>query len=167
MTDKLTAADLAGAVGSRKARELLGLNTTSLYAPARTRRKGRLTFVVPGRPIGAPRQTQRDKWKQRPCVVAYRDWKDFARQCAGELPPADQVLALSWTAYFIPPESWSKKKRAAAIGTLHRSKPDRDNIDKAVLDALFAQDAAIAAGMICKRWDWVERLDVTIEIRET
>ena len=39
---------------------------------------------------------------------------------------------------------------------LHRSKPDRDNIDKAVLDVLFAGstggDSGIARGTVEKRW---------------
>lgn len=36
---------------------------------------------------------------------------------------------------------------------LHRAKPDRDNIDKALLDALFNDDSGIASGLIEKRWD--------------
>ena len=50
-----------------------------------------------------------------------------------------------------------------AIGNLHRLAPDRDNIDKALLDALFPQDKAIAMGHIEKRWDWEPRMEVTIE----
>ena len=34
------------------------------------------------------------------------------------------------------PKSWSKKRRAAAVGMPHTSKPDADNVAKAVLDAL-------------------------------
>jgi len=125
-----------------------------------------IEFTIPGDPIGAPRMTQRDKWKQRPCVMKYRAWKDKAREVAGELPPADQIERVSWVAVFTPPASWSKKRRAAVIGTLHRNKPDRDNIDKALLDALFPEDQAIAAGTIEKRWGIAEGLTVTIETQE-
>jgi Holliday junction resolvase RusA-like endonuclease len=38
-------------------------------------------------------------------------------------------------------------------GTLHRQKPDRDNIDKGILDALFKSDCGVAGGTIVKRWD--------------
>jgi Holliday junction resolvase RusA-like endonuclease len=37
---------------------------------------------------------------------------------------------------FTIPKSWSKKKRLAAAGRPHTSKPDADNVAKAVLDAL-------------------------------
>lgn len=123
----------------------------------------KLTFTVFGDPIAAPRMTQRDAWAQRPCVMRYRAWKDRARQAAGDLPPAEQITSLSWVAYFCPPVSWSKKKRAAVIGQLHRAKPDRDNLDKAVLDALFKADQAIASGSIEKRWGEIERMEIEIE----
>ena len=43
--------------------------------------------------------------------------------------------------------------QAEMAGALHRAKPDRDNIDKAILDALFTDDSGIAAGHLEKRWD--------------
>ena len=39
--------------------------------------------VVRGEPIGKPRMTKRDKWKQRECVLRYRAWADAARAAAG------------------------------------------------------------------------------------
>jgi Holliday junction resolvase RusA-like endonuclease len=126
----------------------------------------RIEFTIPGDPIGAPRMTQRDRWKRRPVVLKYFAWRDKARAAAGPMPPAEQVESLSWVAYFSPPVSWSKKKQAAAIGTLHRAKPDRDNIDKAILDSLFGEDQAIAKGTIEKRWGIAERLEITIEVAE-
>lgn len=116
-------------------------------------------FVVP---MGAPRMTKRDKWKRRPIVIRYRKFKDAIRAAAGIIPPPEIILSLSWTAFFSPPASWSVKKRIAALGQLHRSKPDRDNIDKGILDALFEQDSGIASGQIEKRWGEPSRLEVTI-----
>lgn len=123
-----------------------------------------LLIIIPGPPLGKPRQTQRDKWKKRPAVQKYRAWADLARLCAGVLPPPAIIARLDWKAYFAPPPSWSKKAAAAAIGQLHRQKPDRDNIDKAVLDALFPEDSGIAAGTIAKFWDDVPRLEITITV---
>jgi Holliday junction resolvase RusA-like endonuclease len=120
------------------------------------------TITIPGPPMGKPRMTQRDKWKQRDCVMRYRSWADVARFEAGSVPPAEQVERLDWVAYFEPPPSWSKAKKAEAIGQLHRSKPDRDNIDKAVLDALFKSDSGIAVGTLEKRWGVPARLEITI-----
>jgi len=108
--------------------------------------------------------TQRDKWAKRPEVVRYRDWCDLVRATAGkDVPDASLVRELNWTAYFEPPQSWSMKTRAAVIGTCHRQKPDRDNIDKAILDCLWPEgDSAIAAGTIRKVWDWNARLEIEI-----
>ena len=123
-------------------------------------------FIIEAEPMGAPRMTQSDKWKKRPCVMRYRDWKDKARAAAGELPPVETIQSVSWLAVFSTPKSWSKKKKAAAIDQLHRSKPDRDNIDKALLDALFPEDSGIAAGTLEKRWGIAERLEVEIVYTE-
>lgn len=122
-----------------------------------------ITFTIPGEPVGAPRMTQRDRWQKRPCVIRYRAWKDSARQAAnGMIPPVASIESLSWVAWFVPPASWSNKKKAAALGQLHRSRPDRDNIDKAVLDALFPEDSGIASGRIEKRWGNESRVEVEI-----
>lgn len=128
-----------------------------------------LSFVVPGPPIGKPRMTQQDKWKvgskARPCVAKYRNWADLCRLSfreVGGMPESAIVMDLSWVAMFVPPRTWSKKKKLAAIGTIHRSKPDRDNIDKAVLDSLFKDDSGIGGGTIEKYWDATARLEITI-----
>jgi Holliday junction resolvase RusA-like endonuclease len=119
-------------------------------------------FTIPGTPIGKPRQTRSDKWKKRPCVLRYREWADLARECAGRLPVAESVIDLSWTAHFEPPKSWSEAKRAAAWGELHRQSPDRDNIDKAILDALYQEDKAIAMGTLKKVWGFPPRVEVNV-----
>lgn len=113
---------------------------------------GTIEFTVHHKPMGAPRMTRRDKWLQRPCVMAYREFKDAINRDCPPIPHPHRILSLSWIAFFVPPPSWSAKRRAAALGGLHRSKPDRDNIDKAILDALFAEDSAIALGTIEKRY---------------
>ncbi|NQT40251.1 MAG: RusA family crossover junction endodeoxyribonuclease [Planctomycetes bacterium] len=124
---------------------------------------GGLEFIVFGAPIGKPRMTQRDKWKKRKCVLQYREWCDRVRRLVdGHVPSPELVEDLNWTAYFEPPISWPKKRRVAAMGQRHRKVPDRDNIDKAVLDCLFKNDSAIATGRIEKWWDWRARLEVQI-----
>ena len=122
-----------------------------------------MKIVVPGTPIGKPRMTRQDKWKKRPCAMRYRLWCDYVRSVVTQLPPADTVKSLRWTAYFEPPPSWPKQKRIDAIGTFHRARPDRDNIDKAVLDCLYPHgDSGIAHGALTKRWDWKSRLEIKI-----
>ena len=41
-----------------------------------TERPPDLTITVPGVPVPAPRQTQRDRWRVRPAVARYREYRD-------------------------------------------------------------------------------------------
>jgi len=127
-----------------------------LYLP------GRISIVVPGRPLGKPRMTQRDKWKQRPSVVAYRAWCDLIRDIAGDVPPASETKAVLLTAVFEPPASWSKKKRLSMLGEAHRHKPDADNVAKGVIDALWKDDSGIASLSIIKSWGEQDKLVIEI-----
>lgn len=90
-------------------------------------------------PIGKPRMTRSDKWKQRPAVMRYRFFCDDVRLHDIRLPEAGAHVT-----FVIPmPQSWSKKKRALMNGKPHKAKPDIDNLEKALLDALFDNDAHI------------------------
>lgn len=109
-------------------------------------------FTIPGIPLGKPRMTKRDVWKKRKCVVKFRAWADKARAHAPMNLTADP-LTVSWTAWLPMPESWSRKKRNAMRGQPHRQKPDRDNIDKGLLDALWKNDCGVAGGQLWKHWD--------------
>jgi Holliday junction resolvase RusA-like endonuclease len=124
---------------------------------------GRIVIEIPGDPIGAPRMTRRDKWAKRPVVVRFMAWRNALENVRRVLPNANRITSFSWTAYFAPPATWSAKKRAEHLGKLHRSKPDRDNIDKALLDGLFAEDKGIAHGTIRKVWDATPRIEIEIQ----
>jgi Holliday junction resolvase RusA-like endonuclease len=98
--------------------------------------------------------TRQDKWKNppRPAVARYWAFKDEVnRQEKGVIPK--DTNNLSWIAYIPIPKSWTKAKKIAMAGVLHRQTPDRDNIDKAILDALFKEDSGVATGTLTKRWD--------------
>lgn len=113
---------------------------------------GSQKLVIPIKPMGKPRMTRRDKWAKRPAVVAYREYADNIRSaCAGKIPK--DAFSVSWTAYLPMPDSWSQKKKVSMAGKPHRSKPDRDNIDKGILDALFENDSGISFGVLKKFWD--------------
>lgn len=59
-------------------------------------------------------------------------------------------LSMECDFIFEPPKSWSKKKRAAAMGTWKATRPDRDNCEKLVADALndiaYVDDGQIVTG---------------------
>lgn len=117
-------------------------------------------FVIP---IGKPRMTQRDKWAKRDCVLRYHDFADKLREYFKSID-LSHIHSLSWTAYFPMPDSWSKKKKRNMRGQPHWSKPDRDNMDKAILDALFKNDSGISIGILSKRWDDGDGARIDIEI---
>ena len=106
---------------------------------------------IPVVPMGKPRMTRRDKWAKRPCVLRYYEFKDRIREFTETFPR--DAIRIDWVAYLPIPKSWSKKKKEETMGGLHRSKPDRDNIDKAILDAILKDDSLVAQGTLEKRWD--------------
>lgn len=120
-----------------------------------------------GEPMGKPRMTQRDKWQKRACVVRYREWADALRVAANiqekvTVPYATSVVV---EAYFSIPPSWPATRREMAPGTPHTVKPDGDNVLKAVLDALVANDQAVFRQTIGKYWDdgFGPRVEISFE----
>lgn len=99
-------------------------------------------------PTGKHRMTRADKWKQRPAVLRYRAFCDEARLLKLALPEAGAHVT-----FMLPvPQSWSKKRREQMNGQPHKSKPDSDNMLKALMDALYTDDAHIWDCRITKLW---------------
>ncbi|MGM8949042.1 RusA family crossover junction endodeoxyribonuclease [Enterobacter asburiae] len=99
-------------------------------------------------PIGKPRMTRADKWKTRPAVMHYRAFCDEARLRKIYLPESGAHIT-----FVMPmPPSWSKKRREQFNGKPHQSKPDCDNMLKALMDALFDDDARVWDCRITKLW---------------
>lgn len=108
-----------------------------------------LFIVVPGIiPMGAARYRTKG-------FLKYMQWKKqfgliFSQAVDGEIP---QVPIRSDMAFYFPmPPSWTVKEHDNMNGKPHRQSPDGDNCLKAVLDAIFAQDAAVSDSFIMKRW---------------
>lgn len=109
--------------------------------------------ILPVKPNTSPRMTQRDKWQNPPrkCVAQYRAYKAAlgAAWPAGVLFPTDVVIVR----FCIPmPDSWSKKKKEEMNGQRHESKPDIDNLLKALFDAILIEDKTISGVFAEKRW---------------
>lgn len=105
-------------------------------------------MIYPIVPMGKPRMTRADKWKKRPEVMRYRAFCDEVRIRGVVLPVAGAHVT-----FILPmPASWSKKKRAEMNGKPHQVKPDKDNLEKALLDALFENDAHIWDLRVTKLW---------------
>lgn len=104
------------------------------------------------RPPGLKRLMRLEKYNQYKIdLLAEAKSKRFA------LPPVGASIT-----FFIPvPPSWSKKKKKMHHGRFHQSKPDIDNLQKALLDSLMKEDKEIAHLEVSKRWvdfdiGWIE-----------
>ena len=103
--------------------------------------------------VAKPRQTRSDKWKKRPCVMRYRAFADELRAAGVELPDQYHITI------FLPmPKSWSKKRRLEMDCQPHRQKPDKDNLEKAILDSLYGDDSHVWDGRVTKRWGQTGRM---------
>lgn len=99
-------------------------------------------------PVPKPRMTQRDKWKKRPNVTRYRAYCDEVRLRGIKLPDCGYHVV-----FVLPmPKSWSKKKRDKMDGQPHQQTPDKDNLEKALLDAIFTDDSTVWDGRVSKIW---------------
>jgi Holliday junction resolvase RusA-like endonuclease len=99
-------------------------------------------------PVSKPRMTRSDKWKKRTCVEKYRSFKDEVRLKQVTLPESGYHVI-----FVLPmPKSWSKKKKSEMYMQPHRQRPDKDNLEKALLDALFQEDSHIWDGRVTKIW---------------
>ena len=94
-------------------------------------------------------------------MVNYRAWCDLCWlkfKEDGGWPEGYQCNSISWKALFLPPKSWANRKFKEAVERQrHTAKPDRDNIDKALLDAIFKRidghdDCEVSSGSLEKIW---------------
>lgn len=100
--------------------------------------------------------TQRDKWRKRACVLRYWAFKDKCRVYRVKLEPPCRVV------FHMPfPPSCPEALRAKLDGTPHEQRPDLDNLIKALLDAIFTEDAHVWNIRAEKRWSRVAGIEVT------
>lgn len=158
-------------LGHKKVKNLLGVNPKSqVQATENTKvnqkpaTRAALSFIVVGDPMGKPRMTQRDVWKKRPVVLRYRDFCDRIREATPNRVFEADVYAIDIVAYIAMPDSWSEKKKKEHDDRMHRTKPDWDNIGKAICDAIFKDDSIIGSGRCRKYWcrDGQQRTEIKV-----
>lgn len=99
--------------------------------------------------IAKPRMTRSDKWNKRPIVLKYRAYKDELLYMGVKLNMDEFYHVI----FVIPhPKSWSDKKRHEHWFTRHQQTPDKDNLEKGLLDGLFSDDARAWDGRVTKVW---------------
>ena len=110
-------------------------------------------------PMGAVRLSSSDRWKKRPRAQKYFDWKNRFKAIISKSIELQAVIndvvksgGIAISTYHQVPESWSKKKKLSSYGGQMRSKPDWDNVAKAVCDVLFKEDSHIANAVVYQFW---------------
>lgn len=132
-----------------------------------------LSFFVTGNPKPQPRARHgkhtynpgsADQWKRNVKAAAQVAWDGM---------PFIGPVRVSLVFHFARPASHYNKAglKPTAPKRWHDQKPDRDNLDKAVLDALtdlgvWRDDAAVCDGTILKVWSSSPGCHVTIELLE-
>lgn len=121
-----------------------------------------MTLTFPVVPVAKPRMTRSDVWRKRPAVLQYRAYCDELRLHAKRhslmLPPAGLRMV-----FHLPmPPSWSKAKRARMCDQPHQTKPDLDNLVKAVLDAMLPDDSGVYDFSATKLW--AEQGGLTLQV---
>jgi len=90
------------------------------------------------------------------------------RAAVGSFQPHDGPVRMRISAYFIHPKSWPTWKVKAYKSLPHTTKPDGDNIEKAVKDGLdgiaFTNDSRVFKTFMEKAYDNTPRVDVTIDL---
>ena len=112
--------------------------TISFFVPGKPQGKGRhRTRVISPRSGGKPFATQ---YADKGTVMAENYVKECFTAVVGERlqKPHDGPVSMSIHAGFPFLKSWSKKKTQEALDTMvpHVGKPDADNIEKCIADAL-------------------------------
>lgn len=99
-------------------------------------------------PVSAPRQVRKDTWDPSPHVQRYRAFRDEVRIRGVKIPECGYHLI-----FMLPmPKSWPKMKRRMLDGQPHQAKPDKDNLEKALLDAVYEEDSHVWDGRVSKIW---------------
>ena len=111
-------------------------------------------IIIDITPIGKPRMTRRDKWAKRDCVIRYFEYKERLNVALkGNFGVNSLFMPHQITFYLPMPKSWSIKKKKELEGAPHRSKPDIDNLLKAIYDSLLDDDSSVYYVTAVKYWD--------------
>ena len=108
-------------------------------------------YRVYGIPRGKPRMTRSDKWKKRKCVVNYWEWCDAIRDAMGINEKIHLMMPVEVSITFWLPIPKSRKDLKPM--DWHCQKPDKDNLEKGLLDAIFENDEFVcSSAKVEKKW---------------
>ena len=129
-----------------------------------------IEFTVPGKPVpmARPRVTMHGTYTPARCREYKALVSSIARQAMLRHKPIAGPVIIYIRFRFAIPKSWSKTKRQEwENGNVHHlSRPDIDNLYKAITDALigivYNDDSQIVAAQIMKSYEGVDEVAVTL-----
>lgn len=133
-----------------------------------------IRFTVPGEPVGKgrPRAFRMGNGVRMHTPEKTARYENLvamaAQQAMAGKAPMDGAVAVDMLLVTVPPASWAKKKRAAALaGEIHpTTKPDCDNVLKAIADAcngiVWGDDKQITDVAIRKRYGEIPMASVLV-----
>ena len=132
------------------------------------------SFTIPGRPYAKkrPRFARASGRAYDPAGNAQAEDSIGAIALRHFAEPMQGAVEVIIEAQFEPAKSWSKRRRAEAMGQPHTAKPDCDNLGKTIMDALnriaWADDGQVSSVTIRKAWGPLSltRVSVTSAARE-
>lgn len=126
---------------------------------------GEAVSLYPIKALAKPRMTARDKWKGRPVVLRYHAFKDEVRIRKVQL----DLNHFYHVIFVVPmPKSWTVQKKSRHDFMPMQQVPDKDNLEKALLDALYQQDREAWDGRVTKVWGrepWILISERNMDVR--
>lgn len=111
-------------------------------------------------PCTKPRMTQKDKWNPSEAAKRYFAYRDEVKYRKVFVPVANYHIT-----FILPmPKSWSEQKKQEMDGQPHQQVPDKDNLEKGLLDAIYGDDSHVWDGRVTKRWG--RKGQIIVEIGE-
>lgn len=99
--------------------------------------------------------------------LSYKEQISWAARQQYKGAPMTGPIAVNLTFYMPIPGSWSIKKKLLMDGKLHTTKPDRDNLEKGVCDALnkiiWKDDGQVCDGRTVKYYSSNPRVEIEIK----
>jgi Holliday junction resolvase RusA-like endonuclease len=134
-----------------------------------------IQFVIPGNPVGKgrPRVSRRGGFARMYTPEKTASYESLVKLAGHEAmhgrPVIEGAVRVRLDIRVQVPASWSKKKQAAALGweILPTTKPDIDNVEKAVFDGLngvvWKDDVQVVDVSKTKRYSDTPGVHVTVE----
>ena len=105
-------------------------------------------------PMAKPRINRASRFSDK--AKRYYAWRDLVRLLGITFPEGGGHVIFT-----IPmAASWSGAKKARMNATPHQQVPDKDNLEKALLDACFTDDRKVWDGRASKVWGYEGRIDI-------